>query len=129
MNVIDSSAWLSYLAGDNNAAGFAAPIESLENLLVPSITLTEVFKSIMRQRGEDAALQVVAHMQQGKVVALDSALAIDAAVVGLKYKLPLADSIIYATANRFSAVVWTQDADFKELPDVKYFEASKRAPL
>ncbi|MFC1777449.1 type II toxin-antitoxin system VapC family toxin [Pseudomonadota bacterium] len=121
MNVVDSSAWLSYLAGDNNAAEFAAPIENLEKLLVPSITLTEVFKSIMRQRDEGAALQVVAHMQQGKVVPLDSALAIDAAVFGLKYKLPLADSIIYATASKFSAVVWTQDADFKALPDVQYF--------
>ena len=123
MNVVDSSAWLSYLADDSNAAEFAAPIENLEKLLVPSITLTEVFKSIMRQKGEDAALQVVAHMQQGKVVALDSALAIDAAVFGLKYKLPLADSIIYATASKFSAVVWTQDADFKALPDVQYFPA------
>ena len=121
MNVVDSSAWLSYLAGDNNAAEFAAPIENLEKLLVPSITLTEVFKSIMRQRDEGAALQVVAHMQQGKVVPLDSALAIDAAVFGLKYKLPLGDSIIYATASKFSAVVWTQDADFKALPDVQYF--------
>lgn len=121
MNVVDSSAWLSYLAGDNNAAEFAAPIENLEKLLVPSITLTEVFKSIMRQRDEGAALQVVAHMQQGKVVPLDSALAIDAAVFGLKYKLPLADSIIYATASKFSAVVWTQDAGFKALPDVQYF--------
>lgn len=121
MNVVDSSAWLSYLAGDNNASEFAAPIENIDKLLVPSITLTEVFKSIMRQRGEDAALQVVAHMQQGKVVALDSALAIDAAVFGLKHKLPLADSIIYATASKFGAVVWTQDADFKALPDVEYF--------
>jgi len=121
VNVVDSSAWLSYLAGDNNAAEFAAAIENLEKLLVPSITLTEVFKSIMRQRDEGAALQVVAHMQQGKVVPLDSALAIDAAVFGLKYKLPLADSIIYATASKFSAVVWTQDADFKALPDVQYF--------
>ena len=125
MNVVDSSAWLSYFAGDNNASKFAPPIEDIENLLVPSITLTEVFKCIMRQRGEDAALQVVAHMQQGKVVALDSDLAIDAAVFGLKYKLPLADSIIYATASKFSAVVWTQDADFKALPDVEYFPAQK----
>lgn len=126
MNVVDSSAWLSYFAGDNNAAGFAAAIEDLEKLLVPSITLTEVFKSIMRQRGEDAALQVVAHMQQGKVVALDNALAIDAAVFGLKYKLPLANSIIYATASKFSAVVWTQDADFKALPGVQYFPVESK---
>ena len=121
MNVIDSSAWLSYFAGDNNAGKFAAAIEDIGNLLVPSITLTEVFKCVMRQRGEDAALQVVAHMQQGKVVALDDTLAMDAAVLGLKYKLPLADSIIYATACKFNAVVWTQDKDFRTLADVQYF--------
>ncbi len=121
MNVVDSSAWLSYFAGDKNAEEFATAIEDIEKLLVPSITLTEVFKCIMRQRDENAALEGIAHMEQGRVVTLDSSLAIDAAVFGLKYKLPLADSIIYATSNKFGAVVWTQDADFKELPNVKYF--------
>jgi len=121
MNVVDSSAWLSYFAGDKNAEEFAAAIEDVEKLLVPSITLTEVFKCIVRQRDENAALVGIAHMEQGRVVPLDSSLAIDAAVFGLKYKLPLADSIIYATGNKFSAVVWTQDADFKALPNVKFF--------
>jgi len=123
VNVVDSSAWLSYFAGDDNAGKFAIPIEDVDALLVPSITLTEVFKCIMRQKGEDAALHSVAHMQQGKVVALDGALAMDAAVAGLKYKLPLANSIIYATASKFGAVVWTQDEDFKALADVQYFPA------
>ena len=121
MNVVDSSAWLSYFAGDKNAGAFAKPIEALDELLVPSITITEVFKCIMRQRDEDVALEAIAHMEQGKVVPLDSALAIDAAVYGLNNKLPLADSIIYATAKKFGAVIWTQDADFKALSDVKYY--------
>ena len=121
MNVVDSSAWLSYLAGDRNADKFAKPIENTEDLLVPSITLTEVFKCIARQNSESEALQVIAHMQQGRVISLDSNLATDAAVIGLKYKLPLADSIIYATARKFNSVVWTQDADFKGLPDVKFY--------
>jgi len=125
MNVVDSSAWLSYFAGDKNAGAFARPIEALDELLVPSITITEVFKCIMRQRDEDVALEAVAHMEQGKVVPLDSALAIDAAVAGLSHKLPLADSIIYATAKKFGAVIWTQDADFKALPDVKYYLKAK----
>jgi len=125
MNVVDSSAWLSYFAGDKNAAAFSKPIEAIDELLVPSITLTEVFKCIMRQRDEDVALEAIAHMEQGKVVMLDSALAIDAAVYGLKHKLPLADSIIYATARKYDAVIWTQDADFKALPDVKYFQKAK----
>lgn len=125
MNVVDSSAWLSYFAGDKNADVFAKPIEAIEELLVPSITLTEVFKCIMRQRDEDTALEAIAHMEQGEVVLLDGALAINAAVYGLKHKLPLADSIIYATAKKYGAVVWTQDADFKALPDVKYFQNVK----
>ena len=121
MNVVDSSAWLSYFAGDSNADKFARSIEDTADLLVPSITLTEVFKCVARQNSEDEALQVTAHMQQGRVIPLDSSLAIDAAVYGLKYKLPLADSIIYATARKFDAVVWTQDADFENLPGVKFF--------
>ena len=128
MNVVDSSAWLSYFAGDKNAGAFARPIEALDELLVPSITITEVFKCIVRQRDEDVALEAIAHMEQGKVVPLDSALAIDAAVVGLSHKLPLADSIIYATAKKFGAVIWTQDTDFKALPDVKYYPTIKAHP-
>jgi toxin FitB len=123
MNVVDSSAWLSYFAGDKNASAFAPAIEDLEELLVPSITITEVFKSILRQRGEDAGLIAIAHMKQGRVVPLDSELAIDAGSYGLLHKLPLADSIIFASAQKYQAVIWTQDSDFKGLPNVKYFAA------
>ena len=88
---------------------------------MPSITLIEVFKSILRQKGEDAALEAIAHMEQGKVVALDSGLAPDAAYCGAEYKLPLADSIIYATTRKYEAVLWTQDIDFKDLNNVRYY--------
>ena len=125
MNVVDSSAWLSYFAGDSNARLFAKPIEALDKLLVPSITITEVFESVLRQRNEESALEVVAHMKQGTVVALDGELAINAAVFGIELKLPLADSVIYATAQRFDAVVWTQDADFKGLESVKFYPKAK----
>jgi len=115
MNVVDSSAWLSYFVGDANATVFSESIEKLDKLLVPSITITEVFKCILRQRGEGAALEIIAHMAQAKVIPLDDSLAIDAAQYGVNLKLPLADSIIYATARKFGAVVWAQDADFKSL--------------
>ncbi len=121
MNVVDSSAWLSYFSGDANAKIFSAPIENIEELIVPSITITEVFKFVLRQRGEDMALEVIAHMEQGKVISLDSSLAIDSAKYGIDYKLPLADSIIYATGKKFKAVIWTQDIDFKSLEGVKYY--------
>ena len=99
MNVVDSSAWLSYFAGDANATIFSEPIEKISELLVPSITITEVFKCVQRQRGEEAALIVTAHMKQGKVISLDSELAMDAAKFGMLHKLPLANSIIFATAQ------------------------------
>ena len=125
MNVVDSSAWLSYFAGDKNARLFAKPIENLDKLLVPSITITEVFKSVLRQRNEESALEVVAHMEQGTVIALDGELAVNAAVFGVEHKLPLADSIIYATAQKYVAVVWTQDADFEGLKNVKFYPKAK----
>ena len=121
MNVVDSSAWLSYFAGDANAARFAPAIEDLPSLVVPSITITEVGRRIMQQRDEAAALRYVALMLQGRVVDLDADLALAAARLGLRHRLPLADSIVFATARRHAATVWTQDADFDGLPDVRYF--------
>ena len=121
MNVVDSSAWLAYFAGDKNALAFAAAIEKLAELLVPSITLTEVFKNVLRQRDEESALIAIAHMQQGKVIPLDSELAIDAGNYGVLHKLPIADSIIFASAQKYNATIWTQDTDFKGLPNVKCF--------
>ena len=120
MNVVDSSAWLSYFAGDDNAAVFSRPIEEISELLVPSITITEVFKNVLRQRGEEAALIVTAHMKQGRVIPLDSELAMDAAKFGVLHKLPLADSIIFATAQKYAAALWTQDNDFEGLENVRY---------
>ncbi len=121
MNIVDSSAWLSYFAGDGNAEIFSEPITKIDQLLVPSITLTEVFKCILRQRNENLALEAIAHMEQGQVIELDSRLSIDAAYYGVNYKLPLADSIIYATAIMYNATIWTQDVDFKSFDNVRYF--------
>jgi predicted nucleic acid-binding protein len=124
VNVVDSSAWLAYFADEPNAQHFASAIEAPHSLIVPSITLLEVFKKVAQQRSEGVALQYVAVMQQGRVVALDAALALLAATLGVRHKLPLADSIIYATAQQGDALVWTQDADFEGLEGVRYFAKS-----
>ncbi|MBZ0154713.1 MAG: type II toxin-antitoxin system VapC family toxin [Alphaproteobacteria bacterium] len=122
MNLVDSCGWLEYLADGPNADFFAGPLENQEKLLVPTICITEVFKRVLQQRGEDAALHAAALMQQGNVVALDSAIAVEAARLGHKHTIPLADGIILATAYMHKAVIWTQDADFKGLKDVEYKE-------
>ena len=119
-NVVDSSAWLAYFADEPSAGDFAAVIEDVRQLVVPAVCLLEVFKIVARQRGEGDALQAVAVMQQGAVVDLDGALALSAARVGLDHQLPLADSIVYATARGVDGVVWTQDEDFDGLADVHY---------
>ena len=121
MNIVDSSAWLAYFAGDANAEYFASAVEDTSRLLVPAITLTEVFKVVFKQRGKEAALTAIAHMRIGEVVPLDSNLAIDAATLGIQHRLPLADSIIYATSAKYHARLWTQDEDFKGLQRVEYF--------
>jgi predicted nucleic acid-binding protein len=120
MNVVDSSAWLEYFAGGPNARHFAAAIENTEELIVPALTLYEVFKRILQQAGETPALTGVTAMQQGQVVDLDAALAIGAAKLGADLGLPLAHSIILATARRHGAVLWTQDGDFEGLDGVEY---------
>ncbi|MCY7306646.1 MAG: type II toxin-antitoxin system VapC family toxin [Rhodoferax sp.] len=117
VNVVDSSAWLEYFADSQQASHFAPAIEDSSSLLVPVITLFEVFKKVLRERGENDALQIASMMQAGRMVDLDSALAMEAA----RYPLPLADSLIYATAIRFNATLWTQDEHFKGLPRVRFF--------
>ncbi len=125
LNVVDSSAWLEYLTGGAQAARFAGAIEDSKRLVVPAIVLYEVFKKVLRERGEQQALQVAGAMHAGKVVPVDATLALDAA----RYPLPLADSLIYATAKRLGAIVWTQDDDFNGLPGVQYFAKTAAKPV
>lgn len=125
MNVVDSSGWLEYFADGPNAAFFAPAIEDFTRLLVPSVSLFEVFKKMRLERGEEAALEAVAQMQRGKVVALDPALAIAAAEASLIHKLPMADAIMLTTARAHEATLWTQDDDFEGFKDVKYVARKK----
>ena len=120
MNVIDSSAWLEYFADGPNASYFAPAIQNTGDLIVPTITLLEVFKRVYRQRGEGPALQAVALLQQGRVADLTSPLALAAAQLSADEKLPPADSVVLATARQFDATLWTQDADFEGRPKVRF---------
>jgi len=124
MNVVDSSGWLEYFADGPNATEFAKPIQATNTLVVPSISLFEVFKRVMTQRGEDAALEAIALMRQGRVVPLDDVLALDGARLSVEHRLPMADSIILATALAHKATLWTQDADFEHMPGVRYVAKS-----
>lgn len=120
MNVVDSSAWLEYFANGPNASFFAGPIEGTDELVVPSLTIYEVFRRVLQQREEGDALRAAAIMQQGSVVDLDARLALSAARLSLETRMPMADSVVLATARLHDATLWTQDADFEGLPGVRY---------
>lgn len=115
--VLDSSCWLEFFADSPRADLYAPPLENLQTVFVPVLVLYEVAKKLHREAGEEVAAAALALMQQAQVVPLDAALALEAAVNGL----PLADSIIYATARRHGAELWTQDAHFEGLPGVRFF--------
>lgn len=120
MNLVDSSGWLEYFADGKNAKFFAPAIEGTEDLIVSTINVYEVFKRILQQRGEDAALQAAAMMHQANIVDISSPIAMDAAKLSAELKLPMADSIVLSTARACGATLWTQDSDFDGLPNVKF---------
>ena len=120
MNVVDSSGWLEYFADGPNADFFAPAVEDTHRQVVPTISIYEVFKRVLQQTDEGSALQAVVVMQQGRVIDLIQPLALRAAVISFQLKLPMADSIILATARSYGATLWTQDADFEDIDGVRY---------
>lgn len=127
MNLVDTSGWIEYFFGEPNAAYFASPIETTGELIVPVICIYEVFKKVNITADEAQALQAVAQMKQGSVVDITEDIALSAALVSIRHKLPMADSLIYATARAHGATLWTQDDHFSKLPGVKYKKARTKA--
>jgi len=121
MNIVDSSGWLAYFADEPNARHFLTPLSDSALLVVPTVTIYEVFRVILRETGENEALQAVVAMRKGTVVDLNASLAIAASKLSMEHNLPMADSIILATARKFKAILWTQDSDFKSISNVRYF--------
>ena len=120
MNVVDSSGWLEYFSGTSRSELYADAINDIDNLLVPVITLYEVFKKVTVERGRPAAMQAVVAMRMGKVVPLTDEMALAAATLSIRYKLPMADAMILATAQRHEAILMTQDAHFSGIEGVVY---------
>ena len=122
MNVVDSSGWLEYFADGPNAGFFAPAIEDVSELVVPTISIYEVFKKVLQQRGEDDAWQAIVLMQQCLVMDLDTSTALSSARIAVELKLPMADSIMLATARAHNAILWTQDSDFRSIEGVRYVD-------
>jgi predicted nucleic acid-binding protein len=122
MNIIDSSFWLEYFAGTDSGNIVSEIIENTNDLMLPTITLYEVFKKLLLETTEDDALFCIAHMKQGNIINLNNELSLLASKLSIEFKLPVADSIIYATNLKYNCVLWTQDRHFSGLNFVNYFE-------
>ncbi len=120
MNIVDSCGWLEYIADGPNAAFFEPALLDLPNLVVPAITIYEVCKRILVQRGDAFAARAATAMSRGQVVHLDVANLRLATVASVRYKLAMADALIWQTAQLHQANLLTQDADFKDAPGVLY---------
>ncbi|MCF8049963.1 MAG: type II toxin-antitoxin system VapC family toxin [Desulfobacterales bacterium] len=122
MNIIDSSGWLEYFSDGPNAKHYLPPLNDPSSLIVPVITIYEVFKVVLRESSENHALQAVAAMQKGRIIDLTVSIAMKASKLSLQHDIPMADSIILATAREYNCVIWTQDSDFQHIDGVKYFQ-------
>lgn len=122
MNIVDSSGWLDFFTDSVLASVFRPIIEDWSNLIVPTITLYEVKKKTLLERGAEAAEAAIDLMRDGGIIPCDEQIPLRACELSLQYKLPMADSIIYATALEHDAIVWTSDSDFKDLPNVRFFD-------
>ena len=121
MNLVDSSGWLEFIADNKNAAKFLKPLEDSSNLIIPTIVICEVSKVLFREKSEQEVLIALAYIHQGKIVNLSPVIAVNASKLSLNHRIPMADSIILATAQAYNAIIWTQDEHFARIKNVKYF--------
>jgi toxin FitB len=117
--VVDSSGWIEVFTDGPQAERFLEALQDETSLVVPSITILEVFKWILREHSEADAIQAIAVMQRGEVVDLDGSIAIAAAQLSHRLRLPMADSIILTTARQKQARLYSMDSDFQGLDDVE----------
>ena len=122
MTVVDSCGWIEYFTDGPLAERYRRYLKKNADLVVPTVTLFEVYKKVKREMSEEKALIAVARMKQGKTTPLTETIALHAADLGLLHHLPMADSIVYATARLVEARLVTSDAHFEGLGGVTFIE-------
>lgn len=122
---LDSSGWIEITHAGANAAAFAEALTAAAPVVVSTISLYEIARYTTRVAGEAAAGELLAFLQQHAVIPVTPEIATLAATLGIRHQLAMADALIYATAQNQNATLWTQDADFKDLPHVRYFPKSQ----
>lgn len=120
MKVIDSVGWIAYLAGGPLADRYEKHLRGQEEIVTPTIILYEVFRFLLRELGTEAAYAGAGQVARTNTIPLNDELATAAAEIAVKCKLPMADAIIYATAQSEGATIVTSDAHFQGLPGVEF---------
>jgi len=121
MNIVDSSLWVEYFLENDIDQSIIDTIKDADNLCIPVISLYEVYKKFLTIGDSEKANIALAIMQNATIVGISPQLAVLAAQVGKQHKLPMADSIIYATAVLWDAELYTQDKHFENMDRVHYF--------
>jgi predicted nucleic acid-binding protein len=127
MIVVDSSGWIEFFTGGANAGKYGVYLDRVSEVLTPTVVLYEVYKLVKRERTEEEALLAVAQIQKSRIVPLSGSLALAAADLSLELRLPMADSIVYATARAENAELVTSDRDLRGLLGVTYLPKTKRS--
>jgi predicted nucleic acid-binding protein len=122
MKVIDSSLWIEFFIGTDYGLQFIQLLENEEDILVPTIVITEVYKKFLNDSTNEIANSILRKLSTIQNISLDLKLSAFSATLGKEYKLPLADSIIYATAIHNNAILYTLDMHFEGLKNVEYFK-------
>jgi predicted nucleic acid-binding protein len=122
---LDSSGWIDIAEGGPNAEAFAEALHHPHSIVSSVISLYEISKYVTREAGEASAQELLAVVRSYPVITLTEDLALSAASLSAEHQLAMADSLIYATALANNATLWTQDVDFKGLPNVRYFPKIK----
>lgn len=128
VNLVDASGWLEYFSDGPDAAFIAQTLQEIDRLVVPVVTILEVFERVCRDHGEGEALQAVAAMQQGRVVPLDTSLALEAGRLAVEHRVPATAGAVLAAAARHEARVWTLDERLRHVPGVQYRARTPRGP-
>ncbi len=125
MLLVDTSAWIEWLAGSPTGKAISAELPDQASWLVPTVVQLELAKWLTREVGEERADQVIAFTQLCDVIPLDTEIALAAAEACRIHKLATADAIVFATARARNAVLLTCDTHFEGLPGVRLIEKAK----
>jgi predicted nucleic acid-binding protein len=122
MIIIDSCGWIEFLVDGENAAEYEQYFQDSESIATPTIVIYEVYKKVLRERGEESAVIVAAQMDNTRVIELSERLSLLAAKLSIAHRLPMADAIVYATAKASECQVVTSDKHFVDLDDVIFID-------